>query len=108
MAVIQPHSLLASLPTHLTEEVFETLIARPGVRLERILSMGQATPEGTWNDQGGDEWVLLVQGSARLRIEGKTTWCLWKPGIASGSRRIADPGWNGRIQTRFVSGLRSI
>jgi len=71
MSVIQPHSLLASLPTHLTEEVFETLIARPGVRLERILSMGHATPKGTWFDQGGDEWVLLVQGSARLRIEGQ-------------------------------------
>ena len=63
------YSLLASLPAHLTEEVFETLIARPGVRLERILSMGQATPEGTWYDQVEDEWVLLLQGSARIRME---------------------------------------
>lgn len=108
MAVIQPHSLLASLPTHLTEEVFETLIARPGVRLERILSMGQATPEGTWFDQGGMSGFCWSKGARDFASRDKTTWCLWKPGIASGSRRIADTGWNGRIQTRFVSGLRSI
>jgi quercetin dioxygenase-like cupin family protein len=29
------------------------------------------TPEGEWYDQDGDEWVLLVAGSARLRIDGE-------------------------------------
>ncbi|MEY4684629.1 MAG: hypothetical protein RLZ25_1088 [Pseudomonadota bacterium] len=69
MPVIQPISLLGSLPNLLNEERFETLLSRPGVRLERILSLGQATPEGVWYDQEADEWVLLLQGNATLRIE---------------------------------------
>ena len=32
---------------------------------------GQVTAEGDWYDQDSDEWVLLVSGQARLRIEGE-------------------------------------
>ena len=71
MSLIETKNLLGSLPRDLKEEVFETLLSRPGVRLERILSMGQVTPEGTWYDQPTDEWVLLLQGRAKLRIEGR-------------------------------------
>jgi cupin 2 domain-containing protein len=71
MAVIKPISLSKSLPEVLNEEVFETLLSRPGIHLERILSKGQKTPEGTWYDQSEDEWVLLIQGRAQLCIEGQ-------------------------------------
>lgn len=71
MPVIETKNLLGSLPGDLTEEVLETLLLRPGVRLERILSKGHATPKGMWYDQLGDEWVLLLQGSAKLRFEGQ-------------------------------------
>jgi len=65
-------SLMSGLPAHpLAEEVTQTLLERPGLRIERIVSTGQATPEGQWYDQDTDEWVLVVQGSARLRIEGE-------------------------------------
>ena len=43
------------------------------VRLEpmkRIVSRGQATMPGEWYDQGWDEWVLLLSGSAALLIDG--------------------------------------
>lgn len=43
----------------------------PGLRLERIISTGQAMPEGDWYDQAWDEFVVLVSGAARLRIEGE-------------------------------------
>ena len=42
------------------------------MRIERITSTGQATPEGEWYDQDTEEWVLLVEGAARLRIEGES------------------------------------
>ncbi len=71
MAAIKANSLFGSLPEQLSEEVFETLISRPGIRLERILSKGQITPEGMWYDQPADEWVMLLQGSAWLHIEGQ-------------------------------------
>jgi len=53
------------------EEIFETLLQRPGLKVERIISSGQATPPGEWYDQDWDEWVLLLSGSADLLIEGE-------------------------------------
>ena len=62
-------NLLRDLPPDTGEEVFEPLLRRPGLRLERIVSRGQATPPGEWYDQTQDEWILLLAGAARLRIE---------------------------------------
>lgn len=52
-------------------EHFQTLLETPGVRLERIVSHGQADPADVWYDQDGDEWVLLLSGAARLQLEGE-------------------------------------
>lgn len=54
------------------DEVFEELAERDGVRIERIVSTGHVTPEGEWYDQERDEWVLVAEGEARLRIDGET------------------------------------
>jgi cupin 2 domain-containing protein len=62
-------NLFAALPVSGDEE-FLPLWSRPGVRVERIVSRGQVTPPGQWYDQAWDEWVLVVQGAARLRIDG--------------------------------------
>lgn len=61
-------------------ELFETLLERPGMRMERIVSTGQSTPPGEWYDQSHDEWVLLLTGSACLQIEGESTPLLLRPG----------------------------
>ncbi|MGV1014167.1 MAG: cupin domain-containing protein [Methyloceanibacter sp.] len=69
---IEAGNLNAGLPAHaLADEVVDRLLDRPPLRIERIVSTGQATPEGEWYDQDRDEWVLLAAGSARLRIEGE-------------------------------------
>lgn len=58
---------LLTLPTELpNEEVFEQLAIGAGIKIERIISTGQATPEGEWYDQERDEWVALLQGEAVL------------------------------------------
>ena len=65
-------SLMSGLPAQpLAEEVTQTLLERPGLRIERIVSTGHATPEGQWYDQDSDEWVLVVRGNARLHLEGE-------------------------------------
>jgi cupin 2 domain-containing protein len=66
-------NLLNDLPAGANEEVFTEILSRPGVRIERIVSTGQATPEGQWYDQDRGELVLVVDGAARLRIEGEAT-----------------------------------
>src|SRR5262249_33715613 len=53
------------------EEEFVAVWRRPGLIVERIVSNGQATPAGDWYDQAWDEWVLVVRGAARPRIEGQ-------------------------------------
>jgi hypothetical protein len=71
--VVTGSNLGRDLPDPVADEVVDTLLERPGVRIERIVSTGQATPEGEWYDQEADEWVLVVKGAARLRIEGEAT-----------------------------------
>ena len=62
-AAIAAGSLLDGLPAGpLDTELFEALLDRPGVRLERIVSTGQTTPDGDWDDQTADEWVVLLRG----------------------------------------------
>lgn len=69
---MQAGSLQTGLPAQpVADETFETLLERPGVRIERIVSTGHTTPEGEWYDQARDEFVVLVGGAARLRIEAE-------------------------------------
>ncbi len=90
-------NLLADLPDASAGEVFTELLRRPGVRIERIVSRGQATPGDTPMVQDWDEWVLLLEGEAGLRIgdapelrlvpgdhalvpAGQAHWVTWTPG----------------------------
>ena len=62
-------NILSSLPTDLTNEVFEDLITGGQFRLERIVSKGQCLAPDFWYDQDEHEWVVVLEGSARLIIE---------------------------------------
>jgi cupin 2 domain-containing protein len=62
-------NLLAGLPDARGGEIVEQLLTRPGLRIERIVSHGQASPPGFWYDQPEGEFVLLVKGAALLRFE---------------------------------------
>ncbi|HTH60384.1 MAG TPA: cupin domain-containing protein [Paraburkholderia sp.] len=73
-------NLYANLAPDAAAERFERLIDRQGVTIERIVSMGQASPDGFWYDDPRDEWVVLLTGAAALQFEG-----------AAGERRLA-PG----------------
>jgi cupin 2 domain-containing protein len=65
-------NLLCPLPDARAAEAVDALLTRPGLRLERIVSLGQASPPGFWYDQAEGEWVLLLAGAARLRFEDET------------------------------------
>ncbi|WP_019370759.1 cupin domain-containing protein [Sphingomonas sp. HT-1] len=62
-------NLLRDLPEAKEEEAFDDLLKRPGTRIERIVSRGQATAEDTPMVQAWDEWVILLEGAAGIRIE---------------------------------------
>ncbi len=65
------NNLFAALPEDLSEERFETIVQSKGVRIERIVSHGQSSPEGFWYDQPRHEWVVVLQGHARLIVENR-------------------------------------
>ena len=64
-------NVLHDLPDATAGEITDMLLGAPGLRIERIVSLGQASPEGFWYDQAEAEWVLLLAGAARLRFEGE-------------------------------------
>lgn len=66
-----PRNILAPLPDAREQELFTTLLTRPGIRIERIVSQGQVTPADAPYKQDHDEWVLLLAGAARLWLDGK-------------------------------------
>jgi cupin 2 domain-containing protein len=52
------------------EQVTE-LVAADGIRIERIVSTGHASPPDFWYDQPWTEWVLVLSGSAGILFEGE-------------------------------------
>jgi cupin 2 domain-containing protein len=65
-------NIFEEIRRQLAEEQADALLVRPGLRIERIVSTGQASPPGFWYDQPRDEWVIVLRGDAGLLIEGET------------------------------------
>ncbi len=67
----------------LPEELSEILLkGAGGFRLERIISEGQCSPPDFWYDQEEAEWVLLLEGAARLEFESPSELVQLAPGDA--------------------------
>jgi cupin 2 domain-containing protein len=66
---MRPHNVFGSIPRAAPEEQVATLLDAQNVRIERIVSFGQASPPGFWYDQPRAEWVVILSGSAGLRFE---------------------------------------
>src|ERR1041385_2052338 len=62
-------NLFSNVPEPLAEELVQTLFSAEGVRIERIVSLGQTSKEGFWYDQSVGEWVVVLRGAARLLFE---------------------------------------
>ena len=68
-ALPPPHNLLRAERVGVGHELFEEVLRRPGMRIERIISRGHTTPAGEPYVQDWDEWVLVLTGSARLKLD---------------------------------------
>ena len=51
------------------EEACSEIFAQPGLKIERIVSQGQASPPEFWYDQAWNEWVIVLKGGATLQFE---------------------------------------
>ena len=68
---MKPHNLFAAIPTPLADELVTTLLRAKNLRIERIVSEGQKSPEGFWYDQNEHEWVIVLSGLAAVEFEGE-------------------------------------
>lgn len=62
-------NIFAALPEALENEVFEDIVNSENIRIERIISHGQSSPETGWYDQDQNEWVIVLAGSGTLQFE---------------------------------------
>lgn len=62
-------NLFAAIPEVLPDELVETLASSGSVRIERIISKGHITPEGSWYDQEEHEFVVLLKGEGHVLYE---------------------------------------
>jgi len=73
-------NLFSPLPASVTEELTEQLADCEHVRIERIVSTGQASPDGCYYDQEEHEWVVVLKGEAKLLFEDDGELLHMKPG----------------------------
>jgi cupin 2 domain-containing protein len=73
-------NVFADLAPGADAEQFVELLSRPGLRIERIVSTGQASPPEFWYDQPNGEWVLVLRGEASLAFEGEPELCRLQAG----------------------------
>jgi cupin 2 domain-containing protein len=64
-------NILADIQHNLSDEQVLELLSAKHVRIERIVSAGQRSPAGYWYDQDRAEWVLVLQGAAKVLFEGE-------------------------------------
>lgn len=76
----QAGNIFDEIPANLSQEFFQTLAEGNNVRIERIVSEGQATADGEWLVQELDEWVILLSGGAGLLFEDEPSPRVLKPG----------------------------
>ena len=70
---MQKGNLFDRIPADLSEELFEPLVENQFVRIERIISNGHTSPEQGWYDQPQREWVVILQGEARIAFADDET-----------------------------------
>ncbi len=62
-------NIFNNIPSNLPNEVFEDIIKTDKLRIERIVSKGQTSPDVGWYDQSENEWVLVLSGYGVIEYE---------------------------------------
>jgi cupin 2 domain-containing protein len=66
---MQSLNIFKNIPKDLKDEVFESIVSNPNLKIERIISYGHTSPTEGWYDQEENEWVIVLKGEAILSFE---------------------------------------
>lgn len=67
---VSVNNIFADIPTVLNQEEFTKILTSKSFKIERIISKGHVSPETGWYDQPENEWVMVLEGAARILFEG--------------------------------------
>jgi len=67
--MIEKLNLLSNIPIDKENEKFFKILENETIKIEKIVSNGQKSPEDFWYDQEKNEFVLLIKGEAVLEIQ---------------------------------------
>jgi len=66
---MEKSNIFKSIPKHLDKEIFDLIVQKGDLKIERIVSQGHVTPDNEWYDQEKDEWVIVLEGAAEIVFE---------------------------------------
>ena len=78
MPVIE--NIFNKIPKQIPDELFQTLLSNKQIKIERIISKGHSSSVNNWYDQIQDEWIILLEGQAKLQFENINTMKFLNPG----------------------------
>jgi len=55
-------NIFSDIPANLPNEIFDDIITTDQLRIERIVSKGQTSPDTGWYDQSENEWLIVLSG----------------------------------------------
>ena len=69
-----------NIPADLSQEVFQDIVSKDNVKIERIISHGQSTPSDQPYIQNNHEWVILLKGQAAITFDDDHSEIILNPG----------------------------
>lgn len=55
-------NIFSDIPSQIPNEIVEDILTTEKLRIERIISKGQSSPDVGWYDQNDNEWVIVLSG----------------------------------------------
>jgi cupin 2 domain-containing protein len=74
------NNLFDKIPDTSFAELSDTLVETTSVRIERIVSFNHVSPKDFWYDQEQNEWVVVIQGRAKILFAGENVPLEMGPG----------------------------
>ena len=75
---MKQQNFFSNITENLSDEIIETILTHNNIRIERIISKGQSSPEDFWYDQTENEWILVLEGKAIIKFEDESIITLHK------------------------------
>ena len=73
-------NIFTHIPGQLPAELFQTLLSKEQIKIERIISKGHSSTVNDWYDQIQDEWIIVLEGQAKLQFKNDLSVILLNKG----------------------------